>query len=155
MIPGDQLPYGAPGPGLSVSRVPSVDGERTLHVSTVPFTVNARHNLLDHPDLLGLRTATNTSQGHFPGISTEPLAIQQAAQAMTATFGARGFHSAAVTAFSAAAAGIPRYPFRAREISVRFDRPFAFLALHRTSRLVLNTGWVTDPETFEETSHHW
>nr|WP_237555051.1 serpin family protein [Streptomyces sp. SID4948] len=152
VVPGDQLPHGAAGPGLSVSRVPSVDGERTLHVSTVPFTVNARHNLLDHSDLFGLRTATNTSQGHFPGISAERLAIQQAAQAMTATFGAHGFHSAAVTAFAAVPAGIMRHPFRAREISVCFDRPFGFLALHRTSRLVLNAGWVTDPDTLEETS---
>jgi hypothetical protein len=26
MVPGDHLPYGTPGPGLSVTRVPSVDG---------------------------------------------------------------------------------------------------------------------------------
>jgi hypothetical protein len=69
---------------------------------------------------------------------------------MTATFGARGFRSSALTAFAMTAAGIPRHPFRAREISVRFDRPLGFLALHRTSRLVLNAGWVTDPDTFEE-----
>ncbi|MEZ0069996.1 serine protease inhibitor [Streptacidiphilus sp. MAP12-20] len=138
-----------------MTRVPSIDGEPTLHVSTVPFTVSARHDLLDHPDLFGLRTAADASRGHFPGISTMPLAIQQAAQAMTATFGARGFHSAAVTAFAMMGGGIPRYPYRAREISVRFDRLFGFLALHRTSRLVLNSGWVTNPDTFEELSGDW
>ncbi|MFI8860397.1 serpin family protein [Streptomyces prasinus] len=155
MVSGDHLPYGTPGPGLSVTRVPSVDGEPTLHVSTVPFTVQAHHDLLDHPDLFGLRTATDASQGHFPGISAKPLAVQAAAQAMTATFGARGFRSAAVTAFAMVAGGIPRYPFRAREISARFDRPFGFLALHRTSRLVLNAGWVTNPDTLEEASWDW
>ncbi|MGW1997464.1 serpin family protein [Embleya sp. NPDC001921] len=152
-VPGDRLPDGAPGPGLSVARVPSVDGEPTLHVDTVAFTVKAHHDLLADADLFGLRTATDVSQNRFPGISTEPLAIQHAAQTMTATFGARGFRSAAVTAFSGIAAGIPRRPFRTREISVRFDRPFAFLALHRTSRLVLNAGWVTDPDIFEEPTH--
>ncbi|MFF7249758.1 serpin family protein [Embleya sp. NPDC008237] len=151
-VPGDCLPDGAPGPGLSVARVPSVDGEPALHVDTVAFTVKAHHDLRAHADLFGLRTAMDVSQHHFPGISAEPLAIREAAQTMTATFGARGFRSAAVTAFSGIAAGIPRHPFRTREISVRFDRPFAFLALHRTSRLVLNAGWVTDPDTFEEAS---
>ncbi|MFD6327521.1 serpin family protein [Streptomyces sp. NPDC058442] len=155
MVPGDHLPHGTPGPGLSVTRAPSTDGEPTLHVSTVPFTVKARHDLLDHPDLFGLRAATDASQGHFPGISAEPLAVQAAAQAMTATFGARGFRSGAVTAFAMMAGGIPRHPFRAREISARFDRPFGFLALHRTSRLVLNAGWVVTPDTFEEASWDW
>ncbi|MFJ3963544.1 serpin family protein [Streptomyces sp. NPDC090036] len=155
VVPGDHLPYGAPGPGLSVNRVPSEDGSPRLRVSTVPFTVNASHNLLDRAGLFGLCAAKDASQGHFPGISSEPLAIRQAVQTMTATFGARGFRSAAVTAFSARVAGVPRYPFRAREISVRFDRPFGFLALHRTSRLVLNAGWVTDPDPFQETSYDW
>ncbi|MFI1093965.1 serpin family protein [Streptomyces sp. NPDC020917] len=155
VVPGTHLSYGAPGPGLSVTRVPSTDGEPRLHVSTVPFTVTAHHDLLAHPDLFGLRTATDKSQGHFPGISAEPLAVQSAAQAMTATFGARGFRSAAVTAFSAMAAGIPDHPFRVREIDVRFDRPFGFLALHRTSRLVLNAGWVTDPDLIERTPYDW
>ncbi|WP_186779235.1 serpin family protein [Streptomyces salinarius] len=152
MVPGSRLPYGAPGPGLSVTRVPSADGEPTLHVSTVPFTVKAHHDLLNDPDLFGLRTAADASRGHFPGISAKPIAVQAAAQTMTATFGARGFRSAAVTGFGMMAGGIPRHPFRAREVSVRFDRPFGFLALHGASRLVLNAGWVTCPDTLEEDS---
>ncbi|MCL2553787.1 MAG: proteinase inhibitor I4 serpin [Actinomycetia bacterium] len=155
VVPGTHLPYGAPGPGLSVTRVPSMDGEPRLHVSTVPFTVTAHHDLLDRAELFGLRTAADDSQGHFPGISGKPLAVQAGAQAMTATFGARGFRSAAVTALSVMAGGVPDYPFRVREIDVRFDRPFGFLALHRTSRLVLNAGWVTDPDTVEHTPHEW
>ncbi|MFE0457932.1 serpin family protein [Kitasatospora sp. NPDC058965] len=150
VLPGNQLPYGEPGPGLTVERVPSLDGDPRLVVETVPFTVTAHHDLLENPDVFGLRTATDLTRGHFPGISSEPLAVQAAAQAMTATFGARGFRSASVTALSLAAAGIPQYRYRVRRINARFDRPFGFLAVHRTSRLVLNAGWVTEPDALDE-----
>ncbi|MDH6137523.1 hypothetical protein P3T37_006956 [Kitasatospora sp. MAA4] len=146
VLPGDQLPYGEPGPGLSVARVPSFDGEPRLWVQTAAFTVSARHDLLDHADLFGLRTASDLTRGHFPGISSKPLAVQAAGQATTATFGALGFRSASITALSGAAAGMPQYRYRARRISAHFDRPFGFLAVHRASRLVLNAGWVTEPE---------
>lgn len=155
MVSGDRLPYGDSGPGLSVSRALSVDGEPSLDVSTAAFTVNAHHDLLNRADLFGLRSSTDASHGHFPGISAEPLAVQQAGQAMTATFGARGFRSGAVTAVMLGPSGVPQYRFRAREISVRFDRPFGFLALHRTSRLVLNAGWVSDPDIYDESSGDW
>ncbi|MFJ6772112.1 serpin family protein [Kitasatospora sp. NPDC091257] len=156
VLPGGELPYGAPGPGLTVERVPSLDGESKLVVETVPFTITARHDLLKDPELFGLRTATDRTRGHFPGISAEPLAVEAAAQTVTATFGARGFRSASVTALSLAGAGLPpRFRYRARMISARFDRPFGFLAVHRTSRLVLNAGWITEPEAFEESSWEW
>lgn len=32
-----------------------------------------------------------------------------------------------------------------RRIEAAFDRPFGFLAVHRTSRLVLTAGWVAEP----------
>ncbi|MFE7527301.1 hypothetical protein ACFU7Y_16490 [Kitasatospora sp. NPDC057542] len=123
----------------------------------MPFTITARHDLLEVPELFGLRTATDRTRGHFPGISAEPLAVGAAAQTVTATFGARGFRSASVTALSVAGAGagLPRYRYRVRRISARFDRPFGFLAVHRTSRLVLNAGWITEPDAFEESSWEW
>ncbi|MGV9269525.1 serpin family protein [Kitasatospora sp. NPDC003701] len=155
VLPGDQLPYGKPGPGLTVERVPSLDGESELVVATVPFTITARHDLLKDPELFGLQTATDRTRGHFPGISAGSLAIGAAAQTVTATFGARGFRSASVTALSAAVAGLPRYRYRARRISARFHRPFGFLAVHHTSRLVLNAGWITEPDVFEESSWEW
>ncbi|MFG2904345.1 serpin family protein [Kitasatospora sp. NPDC048286] len=156
VLPGDRLPYGAPGPGLTVERVPSLDGTPELLVETVPFTVTARHDLLEDPDLFGLRTATDRTRGHFPAISNDPLAVGAAAQTVTATFGERGFRSASVTALGVAAAGLPpQYRYRARRITARFDRPFGFLAIHRTSRLVLNAGWVTEPEAFEEPAWEW
>ncbi|MGW3076248.1 MULTISPECIES: serpin family protein [unclassified Kitasatospora] len=156
VLPGDRLPYGTPGPGLTVEHVPSLDGTPELLVETVPFTVTARHDLLGDPDLFGLRTATDRTRGHFPAISSAPLAVGAAAQTVTATFGERGFRSASVTALSVAAAGQPpRHRYRARRISARFDRPFGFLAVHRTSRLVLNAGWVTEPDAFEESAWEW
>ncbi len=39
----------------------------------------------------------------------------------------------------------PRAPYRIRRVSLEVDRPFGFLAVHRTSRLVLSAGWVADP----------
>jgi serine protease inhibitor len=152
VVPGDRLTDGTPGPGLEVEQVPSMDGEPLLWVRTVPFTVDARHDLLRHPEVFGLRTATDRSRGHFPGISSVPLAVQAAAQSMTATFGARGFRSAAVTVIAPAPAGVPQYRYRARRIRACFDRPFGFLAVHRSSQLVLNAGWVTEPDAYEAPS---
>ncbi|MDH6108705.1 serine protease inhibitor [Kitasatospora sp. MAP12-15] len=116
-------------------------------------------DLLGQPALFGLATAADTSRGHFPGISASPpLAVQCAAQAMTATFGARGFRSAAVTSLVACGGAMPRYPYRVRRIDARFDHPFGFLVVHRTSRLVLGAGWVAEPEllpSYESDEDEW
>lgn len=149
VTPGDRLPYGEPGPGLTVVQEPSADGQPYLSVQTVAFTVKARHDLLAAPDLFGLRTASDPSEARFPGISRIPLAVQAAAQSMTATFGALGFRSAAVTAMSVAPTGMPRYQHLSRGVTARFDRPFGFLVVHRASRLVLNAGWVAEPDLTE------
>ncbi|MET9950993.1 hypothetical protein ABZ135_05510 [Streptomyces sp. NPDC006339] len=39
-----------------------------------------------------------------------------------------------------------------RRIDLDIDRPFGFLTVHRTSRLVLAAGWVAEPVpyVFEE-----
>lgn len=152
VLPGPRLPYGDIGPGLSVRKVRCTHPTPpTLNVTTVPFTMSARHDLLDHRPLFGLSTATtDTPDGHFPGISPLPLAIEKGAQAATATFGALGFRAAAVTAFEACAAGAPQERYLTTEVDAVFDRPFGFLAVHRTSRLVLAAGWVTDPEPYRE-----
>ncbi|MEU8145443.1 serpin family protein [Nonomuraea sp. NPDC048901] len=105
------------------------------------------HLLLGH-DFRKVADVLNPARGHFPGISTEPLAIAQARQNATATFQAHGFEAAAVTAMGAVAAGIaPRPPYRARRVDVDFTRPFGFLAVDRRSRLILTAGWVAEPET--------
>ena len=87
-------------------------------------------------------SATATTSGIAP-----LLAVSQARQSVTATFGATGFRAAAVTAVSTRAGSAPR-PVTARKRRVRLDvdRPFGFLAVHRPSGLVLLAGWVTDPD---------
>ncbi|MEU6294146.1 serpin family protein [Streptomyces erythrochromogenes] len=141
------LPDGTPGPGLAIATVEAFGPRPRLSVSTVAFSLSAEHDLLEDAALFGLLTATDGARGHFPGISTEPLAIGSARQSAVARFHAAGFEAAAVTAIAARPGGAPRQPVhRARHAEVRFDRPFGFLAVHRASGLVLAAGWVTDPE---------
>ncbi|MCX4808112.1 proteinase inhibitor I4 serpin [Streptomyces sp. NBC_01214] len=142
------LPDGRPGPGLGVATVAAHSPEPRLDIETVAFEVRSEHDLLDHAGLFGLETATDTDRGHFPGVSSQPLAITSARQSALARFDAEGFEAAAVTAFGiAAGCAAPARPrYRARRAEVHFDRPFGFLAVHRTSRLVLAAGWVAEPE---------
>ncbi|MFB7292611.1 serpin family protein [Actinacidiphila glaucinigra] len=139
-VPGDRLPYGEPGPGVTVSRVHSWDRRPYLSVTTVPFEVTAHHDLLDHAGLFGLAAATDDSRSHFPGISRRPLAVGAAGQTVTAAFSALGYRSAAVTAISDIAGGVA--PSTAKQVDAEFTGPIGFLTVHRTSRLVLNAGWV-------------
>ncbi|MFJ1751750.1 serpin family protein [Kitasatospora sp. NPDC088134] len=149
--PGSALPDGEPGPGLSAHWMPSYRREPELAVTTVAFDLTDDHDLLERAELFGLRAATDLTRGHFPGISAAPLAIGAAAQSVTAAFGPRGFRAAAVTAFgTAGGCAATRPPYRVRRIRAVFDRPFAFLAVHRTSRLVLAAGWVAEPATEPE-----
>ncbi|MFE1558417.1 serpin family protein [Streptomyces sp. NPDC058734] len=148
--PVSLLPDGNPGPGLTVRTVRSESPEPWLGIATPAFEVRADHDLLARARLFGLEAATDRGSGSFPGISSDPLAIGSARQSAVARFHARGFEAAAVTAFGAVAAGLPSLRYRTRHAHVRFDRPFGFLAVHRTSRLVLAAGWVTDPLPYEE-----
>ncbi|WOX12326.1 serpin family protein [Streptomyces sp. N50] len=147
VVPGEQLPYGEPGPGLSVTKERRTSPQPpSLDVTTAAYDMSARHDLLALHRLFGLTTARDASRGHFPGISEFPLAIGSAEQSTTARFGALGFRAAAVTAVDAIATGVPDLRHVTTTVTARFDRPFAFLALHRHSRLVLAAGWVTEPD---------
>ncbi|RKT02722.1 serpin (serine protease inhibitor) [Streptomyces sp. 3211.6] len=147
LTPASLLPEGRPGPGLTIARELALTPEPRLVVETPAFEVRAEHDLLERARLFGLEQARDDSRGHFPGVSSEPLAIGSARQSAVARFQAEGFEAAAVTAVAAApgCAAPPRLRYRTRRAEVRFDRPFGFLAVHRTSRLVLAAGWVTDP----------
>ncbi|GAA5022491.1 hypothetical protein GCM10025734_78740 [Kitasatospora paranensis] len=147
-VTGDLLPYGTPGPGVTVSRSLAYRPEQWLDVVTPRFTVAAGHDLLRSPRTFGLVAASCPDRGHFPGIAGDfPLAVEAAAQNATASFSARGFRAAAISAIAVAAGGIPpKPPYRVREVEFRVDRPFGFLAVHRTSRLVLAAGWVERPD---------
>ncbi|WP_405792010.1 proteinase inhibitor I4 serpin [Streptomyces sp. NBC_00029] len=148
-VAGNALPDGTPGPGLAIRTVVTYVPGDLLSVSTVAFSLRTEHDLLDHAPLFGLESATDETSAHFPGISSEPLAIGSAHQAATARFHAAGFEAAAVTAVVArpGTGAPPRGKHRVRRAEVRIDRPFGFLAVHRASRLVLAAGWVTEPET--------
>ncbi|MFE4257573.1 serpin family protein [Streptomyces sp. NPDC056883] len=148
------LPEGNPGPGLRIRSVRSESPEHRLHIRTVAFEVEADHDLLDPAALFGLESAGDTRADHFPGISSEPLAVGSARQSAVARFHSEGFEAAAVTAFTAVAGcAIPRSRYVVRQAQVAFERPFGFLAVHRTSRLVLAAGWVADPLPPEERDH--
>ncbi|MFJ9806615.1 serpin family protein [Streptomyces sp. NPDC101158] len=142
LVTGDRLPSGAPGPGLLVDTVRSTGRDPRLSVSTPAFSLAAEHDLLAHREVFGLTTATDRGRGHFPGIGEEPLAIGEGRQSATARFDAEGFAAASVTAFGAIGGAAPRTTYRVRRVALTIDRPFAFLAVHRTSRLVLTAGWV-------------
>ncbi|WP_188191884.1 serpin family protein [Nonomuraea sp. SYSU D8015] len=140
------LPWRESGPGVRTEIVPSSTPDDALNVTVPRFTVTSAHDLLRLPGVFGLGTVTDTRRGHFPGISPEPLAIGQAAQAAVAVFGATGFESSAVTAFGAVPGSAPpARPYRVRRVDVHFDRPFGFLAVERDSGLILTAGWVADP----------
>ncbi|MFG2981952.1 serpin family protein [Streptomyces sp. NPDC048258] len=147
-VTGSSLPDGDPGPGLTIRTEDSFRPQPLLRIDTVAFSLRAEHDLLDHAPLFGLGTAGDADYGHFPGISPQPLAIGSAQQSVLARFHAAGFEAAAVTAIGPRAGGAaPRTKYRARRAEVRFDRPFGFLAVHRSSRLVLAAGWVAEPDT--------
>ncbi|MFG1888780.1 hypothetical protein ACGFIR_13025 [Micromonospora sp. NPDC049051] len=138
------LPVAA-GPGVDEQVVDAADDRPELLVTTVGFTVSADHDLLARAELFGLATAAGDGD-HFPGIARF-LAVSQARQSVTATFGATGFRAAVVTAIAMRAGSAPRpVTVRKRRVRLDVDRPFGFLAVHRPSGLVLLAGWVTAPD---------
>jgi len=147
-LPDADLSGAESGPGLRIERVPAAaEGSRT-RMTTVPFTVTATLDLRDDAGVLGLATACDAGHGHFPGMADRPpLAVQAAVQAVTAEFSAEGFRAAAVTAVGMMA-GSARLtePLMVRQATVTFDRPFAFLVVHRSSGMVLFAGTVTEPQ---------
>lgn len=151
VVPGSRLPYGEVGPGLRVVRELSATPEPpTLEVSTVAFEATASHDLLKHHELFGLTAARTPVPGHFPDMSPTPLHVEKARQSAMARFGALGFEAAAVTAVPMAAAGVPELRWLVTSVEATFDRPFAFLAVHRHTRLVLAAGWVSEPVPLPE-----
>ncbi|MBE1488458.1 serpin family protein [Plantactinospora soyae] len=141
------------GPGVTEQVVTAMDDQPELELSTVRFTVEDDHDLLANAEMFGLRSATDRSRGHFPGISPKPLAVSAARQSAVATFGAKGFKAAAVTAMAMTAGSLPPKPTkRKRLVTVTIDRPFGFLAVHRRTGLVLVAGWVGEPDPYQRST---
>lgn len=121
----------------SMSPVPSV-------ILSLPyFEVDAEHDLLEHPEVFGLRAAMDSSRGHFPGLSPQPLAVGQARQAVMARFSATGFEAAAVTAMPMAPGSAPMPGGKALLVSL--EQPFGFIAVHRPTGVPVVAGWVNYP----------
>lgn len=137
-----------PGPGLTVREIRSAGAQPKARLQTVAFTVGGQHNLLARAELFGLGAAADCSTGHFPGISSEvPLCVRAAAQDATASFSAEGFVAAAVTAMGMMAAAV--MPSRTvKQLTASFDRPFGFVAVDRSTGLVLVCGWVDEPQRY-------
>lgn len=135
---------GRGGPGLTVEQLKSARPKDILELSLPSFEITSKHNLLANRDLFGLRLLS-TSASHLPRLSPIPLAISGGAQDVLARFFAEGFEAAAVTAFGAMTGALSELPYDVTYVSVNFDRPFAFLAVHRPSRLAVVAGWVKSP----------
>ncbi|WBP90722.1 serpin family protein [Kitasatospora cathayae] len=149
----DRLPVGVAGPGLTIEAVRRYEPEDRLFVSVPKFTVEAGHDLIAHRGLFGLETLASRSEteDRLPGLSDgePPLFVNSARQKATASFSARGFRAASVTAMGmmgGSAGSTRKPPYLQRFVEVGFTRPFGFLAVHRLSGLVLAAGWVTEPD---------
>lgn len=134
------------GPGLTTERLKSSRPKDILRLSLPSFELKTKHDLLANPELFGLGLLTDTTTSHLPGLSPIPLAISDGAQEVLARFFAEGFEAAAVTALGAMPGSAPpKARYEVTYVSVDFDRPFGFLAVHRPSRLAVVAGWVKSP----------
>ncbi|MFC0626576.1 serpin family protein [Kribbella deserti] len=116
-----------------------------VQLSLPSFSISMEHDLLDQAELFGLTTVSSDpgAQGHFTAISPTPLRLGQAKQTVLARFFAKGFEAAAVTAMGMVRTSMPME--RERKLVVDLDRPFAFTAVHRATRLPIVTGWLATP----------
>ena len=143
VTPGDQLQDGQEAGCLKATLVYSPTSE--LYVSLPQFQIDSSHDLLEHGDVLGLKSACDASRGHFPGISNTPLAIEGAAQSATIEFGPKGFEAAAVTVVGVFGGRGPDCDqVRSLNLLAHFRWPFGFIVVHRDTQLALFHGWVDE-----------
>jgi hypothetical protein len=134
-------------PALTVATIESFEPEPHLLIWVPPFMLSAKHNITDYPDVFGVRSLMDLSTGHLPRISEFPLGLKNGVQQVTASFTARGFRAGVVSAVDVRF-GASEPPSLARRVSVDFNRPFAFLAKHRQTGLIVLGGTVTGGEEF-------
>jgi hypothetical protein len=127
-------------PAPAVEVIESMSPVPTVVLSMPYFEVDAEHDLLQQPEVFGLQSATDSTRGHFPGLSPFPLAVSKAKQAVMARFSATGFEAAAVTAMAMVAGSAPMPGGKALKVSL--DQPFGFIAVHRPTGVPVVAGWV-------------
>ncbi|WP_051393261.1 serpin family protein [Glycomyces arizonensis] len=144
------MAVGEEAPGVTVSESRSSKPQTTpeVNVRTVRFSVSADLDLSEDAAALGLEYACDEDRAEFDRLAAEPTYVSQARQRCVAAFSATGFEAAAVTAMAMARMGgvAMKTVHWHREASIDFDRPFAYLARHRPSGLILVGGWVDEPE---------
>jgi serine protease inhibitor len=130
-----------------------------LYLTTIPFDVTAQHDLLETPDVFGLRTVSqdDREEGHFPGIADDPLVVGAAGQNVLARFSETGFEAAAATEIGLAdASGTPPEPtIEVKLIAVDVLQPFAYYTVHRPTGLIFVAGWITEPEYLDASKFPW
>jgi Serpin (serine protease inhibitor) len=141
---GSQLHRGDKGGCLVVEKAAASTKDPQIQVSLPAFDVTSNHNLLERAALFGLTAAQDRSRGHFPGVSSYPLAIESAAQSAVASFSATGFRAGAVTMAMAMAGGRPPSE-QATVVRMTFDRPFGFVVVDRVNNLAMFAGWIAHP----------
>jgi serine protease inhibitor len=150
-LPASTLAPGERAVGVEVEEylAPRPQTGPETEVRAVRFNVQSDLDLIADARTLGLVNACDPARARFDRLAAEPVHVTQAKQACTAVFSATGFEAAAVTAVAMTRAGA--LPSKRRHRHVRavidFDRPFAYLARHRPTGLVLVAGWVDRPET--------
>lgn len=101
----------AAGTSIGCLTVTTEDGESPLPRASVgvpQFSIADRHDLLLHEaDLFGLVAIQDTTRGHLPHLTPEPLALSQAFQQAVKDFGPEGFEATAVTALAMVPGSIP------------------------------------------------
>jgi hypothetical protein len=134
------------GPGITSTLVDAEDTAPELVVKVPRFAAAAAHDLLATPaaETFGLRAAAGP--GLFPGISGEPLRVAAAGVSVAAAFTGPGFRAAPVTRAPMVPMGYAAGAARRLRVTVRFDEPFGYLAVHRATGLVLMAGWVDSPQ---------
>jgi hypothetical protein len=117
--------------------------ERTAAATLPAWRIQSRLDLTRSDDF-GANAALAKLQTLVGPQAGDELAAVQAA---VAAFTRYGFEAAAVTAFGVLRASLPLLRHRGleRSLTLRFDHPYAALAISRPGSLPLFSAWVTDP----------
>jgi hypothetical protein len=147
--PASGLASDAPSIGVSLFEYEGPTPQTSPETCAVVPAFNLANDLdlLEDAAALGLELASDDEFAQFDRLAAQRLYVSQAKQSCTAVFSATGFEAAAVTAFGMDWMGSapPQQLHKHRRAMVTFDRPFAYLARHRPSGLILIAGWVDEP----------